>query len=103
MTLTQESPMFDTVADIAKPRVEQTSSDLSAVVPAHVIQDAIRAAFPYEGNLRIRHIWSGHDVARYRANWFRQVDGGMKIVMSLFLGITRTADGLVVRDETVVR
>lgn len=95
--------MTKTVAHIAKPRVEQTSSDLSAVMSTQEVQDAIRAAFPYEGDLRVRHICTGHGVARYRANWFRQVDGGMKIVTSLFLGIMRTKDGLVVRDETAVR
>ena len=95
--------MRKTLANIAEPRVEQTSSDLSAVMSTHEVQDAVRAAFPYEGDLRVRHIWTEHGVARYRANWFRQVDGGMKIVMSLFLGITKTADGLVVRDETAVK
>jgi len=95
--------MTKTVAHIAKSRAEQTSSDLSALMPAQEVKDAIIAAFPFEGDLRVRHISSGHGVASYRANWFRQVEGGMKIVTSLFLGITRTADGLVVRNETVVR
>ena len=94
--------MFDTLADIAEPRVEKTPSALSAVVSAREAQDAILAAFPYEGDLRVRHLWSGNGVARYRANWFRQVDGQMKIVTSLFLGITRTADGLVVQNETAL-
>ena len=41
-------------------------------------------------------------IARYRANWFRLVDGEMKIVTSMLLGIRKTVDGLVVQDETVV-
>lgn len=94
--------MFDTLADIAEPRVEKTPSDLSAVVSVQEAQDAIRKAFPYEGDLRVRHLWSGHGVARVRANWFRQVDNEMKIVTSLFLGITRTVGGLVVQDETAL-
>jgi hypothetical protein len=99
--VTREAPMTKTVAHIANP-VEQTSSNLSAVMSAREVQDAILAVFPYEGDLRVRHISSGHGVARYRANWFRPVEGAMKIVTSLFLAITRTADGLVVRDETAV-
>ena len=94
--------MFDTLADIAEPRVEKTPSALSAVVSAQEARDAILATFPYEGDLRVRHLWSGHGVARYRANWFRQVEGQMRIVTSLFLGITRTADGLVVQNETAL-
>ncbi len=91
------------VADITEPRVDKTSNDLSAVMSAKDVQDAIRAAFPFEGDLRVRHLWSGHGVARYRANWFRQMDDGMKIVKSLFLGITKTENGLVARDETAVK
>jgi|WetSurMetagenome_2_1015567.scaffolds.fasta_scaffold790859_2 hypothetical protein len=94
--------MFDTLADITEPQVEKTGSGPFPVVSAQEARDAIRAAFPYEGDLRVRQLWSGHGVARYRANWFRQVDGQVKIVTSLFLGIRRTADGLVVRDETAV-
>jgi hypothetical protein len=94
--------MHETLADIAGPGVEKTPNVLSAAPSAQEVEDAIRAAFPYEGDLRVRHVWSGHGVARYRANWFRQVEGQMRIVTSLFLGIRRTADGLVVHDETAV-
>ena len=92
--------MLDALADIAEPQVEKVPVASSAVVLAHEAQDAIRKAFPYEGDLRVRHLWSRHGVARYRANWFRQVDGETKIVTSMFLGITRTVDGLVVQNET---
>ena len=95
--------MLDALADnIAEPRVEKTPSDLSAVVTAQEAQDAVRKAFPYEGDLRVRPLWSGHGAARYRANWFRQVDGETRVVKSMFLSITRTADVLVVQDETAV-
>ena len=94
--------MLDALDHNSEPRTEKAPTDLFAVVPAKEAQDAIRKAFPYEGDLRVRHLWSGHGVARYRANWFRQVNGGMKIVTSLFLGITRTVDGMVVQDETAV-
>ncbi|HNT36179.1 MAG TPA: hypothetical protein PKH07_14430 [bacterium] len=94
--------MVDTPAHSAKPQVKRAPSTPSAVVSAQEAQEAIRAAFPYEGDLRVRHLWSGNGVARYRANWFRQVEGEMKVVTSLFIGITRTADGLVVQNETAV-
>ena len=94
--------MRNAVADIPERQVERPST-LSSGVPAQEAQEAIRQAFPYEGDLRVRHLWSAHGLARYRANWLRQVEGEMKIVTSLFLGITRTADGLVVQNETAVR
>ncbi len=95
--------MLNVLADLAEPRVEKVPDAATAAVSAHEAQDAIRKAFPYEGDLRIRHLWSGHGINRYRANWFRQVDGEMKIVTSLFVGITRTADGLAVQNETAGR
>jgi hypothetical protein len=95
--------MFDTLADIAEPRVEKTPSAHSAVVPAQEARDAILKAFPYEGDLRVRHLWSTGGFSRFRANWFRQVEGEMKIVTSMFVGVTRTVDGLVVQDETALK
>ena len=95
--------MPDALADITGPRMEKTPSALSSVVPAQEAQDAIRKAFPYEGELRVRDLWSGDGIARYRANWFREADGRTRVVRSLFLCITRTADGLVVQDETALR
>ncbi len=93
--------MLDATADIAEPRVKKTPGVAPAVVPSQDAQEAIRKAFPYEGDLRVRHLWSARGIARYRANWYRQVEGGIRIVKSLFLGITKTADGIVVQDETV--
>ena len=94
--------MRNAVADIPEPQVDRRST-LSSGVPAQEALEAIRQAIPYEGDLRVRHLWSGQGVTRCRANWFRQVDGTMKVVKSLFLGVRRTADGLVVHDETAVR
>jgi hypothetical protein len=94
--------MADTLANLAESRVAKSSRSLSADASAQEAQEAVRAAFPYEGDLRLRHLWSGRGVARYRANWFRQVDGETRLVTSLFLGIRRTADGLVVQNETAL-
>ena len=94
--------MLDALDHNSEPRTEKAPTDLSAVVPAKEAQGAIRRAFPYEGDLRVRHLWSGHGVARFRANWFREEDGKTMIVKSLFLCATRTKNGLVVQDETVV-
>ena len=95
--------MPDALADNTEPRMEKAPTDLSAVVPAQEAQDAIRRAFPCEGDLRVRVLWSSHGVTKCRATWFRQADGEVSLVKSLFLGITRTKDGLVVLDETVSR
>ena len=95
--------MLDPLAHISKPRTEKAPTDLSAVVPAQEAQDAIRKAFPCEGDLSVRHLWSTDGFSRFRANWFREEGGKTMIVKSLFLGIKKTVDGLVVQDETVVR
>ena len=89
------------LADIAEPRVEKTPSASSAVL-AQEVRDAILNAFPYEGDLRGRHLWSENGVTYCRANWYRLVDGETRITKSLFVKVTKTADGLVVQDETVV-
>ncbi len=91
--------MRNAVADIPERQVGKEST-LSPVAPGQEVQEAIRKAFPYEGDLRVRHLWSGHGVARYRANWLRQTDDGIKVVKSLFLSVRRTNDDLVVQNET---
>lgn len=95
--------MRDVSADIAEPRVNKTLGALSGVVPAQEAEDAIRKAFPCEGNLRVHHLWSTNGLSRFRVNWFHEENGKTMIVKSLFLGLTRTVDGLVVRDETIAR
>ena len=95
--------MLDALADIPEPQVEKKPSTLSSGVLAQEAQNVIRKAFPYEGDLRVRHLWSTDGFSRFRANWFREEDGKTMIVKSLFLCVTRTADGLVVQDETAVR
>lgn len=98
--LAGEWTMLDAVADIAEPRMEASIETLSTGVPAQEARDAILKAFPYEGTLRVRQLWSKHGVTRCRANWFREVEGEIRVVRTLFLAIAQTADGLVVRDET---
>ena len=95
--------MLDAFAHISEPRTEKALTDLSAVVSAQEAQDAIRKAFPYGGNLRVCHLWSTDGFSRFRANWFREEDGKMRIVKSLFLCVTSLEDGLVVQNETTVR
>jgi len=92
--------MPDAVVDIVRPPGEETPSAPRSAVLAREAQDAIGKAFPYEGDLRVRYLWSSHGATRYRANWLRRTDGEMRVVKSLFLCITRTKDGLVVQDET---
>ena len=94
--------MLDALTDITEPQAEKAPTVLSCIVSDREVENAIQKTFPFEGDLRIRHLWSGQDVARYRANWFRQVSGENRIVTSMFLSITRTVDGLVVLDETAV-
>ena len=65
-------------------------------------RNAILRAFPYEGDLRGRHLWTEGGVTHCRANWYRQVDGETRITRSLFVHVTTTSDGLVVQDKTVV-
>jgi len=95
--------MLDAPADIPEPRVEKKPKTLSSGVLAQEAQNVIRKAFPYEGDLRVRHLWSTDGFSRFRANWFREVDGKMRMVKSLFLCVTRVEDGLVVQNETTVR
>ena len=92
--------MLDALADITEPQAGKTPSALSSVVSAQEAKEAVSRAFPYEGDLRVRCLWSRHGSTSCRANWFRRLDGEMRVVKSLFLGITKTQDSLVVRDET---
>jgi hypothetical protein len=94
--------MPDPLADTTEPRMEKRPKALSSIVPAQEAQAAIRRAFPYEGDLRVRHLWSTDSASRFRANWFREEDGKTMLVKSLFLGITRITDDLAVQDETAV-
>jgi hypothetical protein len=94
--------MSNVIAETTEPRVDIKPRAPFCAVPAHEAQDAILKAFSYEGDLRVRHLWSRHATAQYRANWFRQVDGEMRVTTSLFLSVTKTPDGLVVLDETAV-
>lgn len=94
--------MLKAPAHSSEPRAEKAPTDDSAVVPAQEAHNAIRKAFPCDGILRLHHLWSAGHFARFRANWFREADGKTMIVKSLLLGIEKTVDGLVVRDETVV-
>lgn len=93
--------MVNAPADIPEPQVGKKATTLSSGVLAQEAQDVIRKAFPHEGDdLIVRHLWSSDGIARFRANWVRQVDGKRKFVKSLFLCVTREADGLVVQNET---
>ena len=95
--------MLDAPADIPEPRVEKKPKSLSTGVLAHEAQNMIRKAFLYEGDLRVRHLWTTDGFSRFRANWFREVHGKTMIVKSLFLSVARTADDLAVQDETAMR
>jgi hypothetical protein len=95
--------MPDTLADVTEPGKEKKSNALPPIVPAQEAQGAIRRAFPYEGDLRVRHLWSTDGSSRFRANWFRGEEGKTTIAKSLFLCLARTADGLAVQNETAVR
>ena len=95
--------MLDAPADIPEPRVEKKPKSLSTGVLAHEAQNVIRKAFLYEGDLRVRHLWTTDGFSRFRANWFREVDSKTMIVKSLFLCVTRVEDGLVVQNETAMR
>ena len=95
--------MPDAPADITEPPMEKGPNALSSTVLAQEAQGAIRRAFPHEGDLRVRALWSTDGVSRFRANWFREENGKTMLVKSLLLGIKKTVDGLVVRDKTVVR
>ena len=95
--------MPDALADNIEPRMEKAPTDLSAVVAAQEAQGAIRRAFPYEGDLRVRHLWSTDGFSRFRANWFCEEDGKPMIVKSLFLCVARTTDDWAVQDKTAVR
>ena len=95
--------MLDAPADIPEPQVGKKPNTLSSGVPAQEAQNVIRKAFPCEGDLRVRHLWTTDGFSRFRANWFREVDGKTMIVKSLFLCVTSVEDGLVVQNETTVR
>ena len=94
--------MRNAVADIPVPEVEKPNAFSSSML-AQEAQGAIRRAFPCEGDLRVRYLWSTDGGSRFRANWFREVDGKTMIVKSLLLCVTRAEDGLVAQDETAVR
>ena len=93
--------MPNVIAEATEPRRDIKPSAPHCAVPAHEAQAAILKAFSYEGDLRVRHLWSNEATAQYRANWFRQVDGETRITRSLFVHVTTTSDGLVVEDKTV--
>jgi hypothetical protein len=99
----QEWPMPDALADAAKPRMDKRPSALSSIVPAQEAQGAIRRAFPCEGDLRVRYLWSADGVSKFRANWFREEGGKTILVRSLFLSVGRTAEDLTIQDESAVR
>ncbi len=92
--------MLDATTETAGPPKEKASTDRSSGVPVQEAQEAIRKAFPYDGELRVRHLWSTDGLSRFRANWFRGQDGQMTIAKSLFLCSTRTPSGLVFQDAT---
>ena len=95
--------MPDAIADIPEPQAEKKLGTLSSGVPTQEAQEAIRKAFPYEGDLRVRLVCRGSGIEKYRVNWFGQVDGQMRVVKSLFLSVMRTEAGLVVQNETAMR
>lgn len=94
--------MSNVIAEATEPRGDIKPSAPHCAVPAHEAQAAILKVFSYEGDLRVRHLWSNETTAQYRAHWFRLVDGEMRIATSLFLSVTKTPDGLVVQDKTAV-
>lgn len=94
--------MPDLMAETTQPPKGKPPTDSSPVVPVQEAHEAIRKAFPNEGELKVRHLWSANGCSRFRANWFRGQDGGMTIAKSLWLCLTRTGGGLVVTDDTVV-
>ena len=87
---------------VVKTRVKNSSKAHPSLVPADTGKalEAIHKAFPYEGELRVRVLWSGDKIMRCRANWFRRVAGETVLANSLFLSITTTTGGRVVKDET---
>jgi len=95
--------MPDAVAHKSKRRTKKAPADRSAGVSAQEAHEAIRKAFPFEGDLRVRRLWSIDGLSRFRANWFHDETGASMIVKSLFLWATRTENGLAVKDKTVVR
>jgi hypothetical protein len=95
--------MPDALADAAEPRMDKRPSALSSIVLAQEAQGAIRRAFPCEGDLRVRYLWSADGVSKFRANWFREEGGKTILVRSLFLSVARTKDDFAVQNETAVR
>ncbi len=94
--------MSNIIAENTEPRGDTHPHAPFCAVPAQEAQQAILKAFSYEGDLRVRHLWSKEATSQYRAHWFRQVDGEMMITTSLFLSVTKTPEGLAVLNETVV-
>jgi len=95
--------MTERPTEIAEPQAGEVPAVPSYAVLAKEAEEAIRAAFPYQGHLRVRYLWSTNGISKFRANWFCEVEGRMTAVKSLFLSIRKTPDGLVVQDETVRR
>ncbi|HOW72513.1 MAG TPA: hypothetical protein PKY77_18085 [Phycisphaerae bacterium] len=93
--------MTDAASDVARRAIGKTPSVQAPAVSPLDAYDAVLKAFPFEGDLRVRHLWSQGRASRYRANWSRPVAGEVRIVQSRFVRIERTSDGLVVQDETV--
>jgi hypothetical protein len=70
--------------------------------PLAEVQQAIQAAYPYDdGQMVIRHVSSRNGMSWYRVNWYRSSRDGLFIDRSRFLALRRTADGLVVEDQTI--
>ena len=65
--------------------------------------NAIAKTFAFEGDLRIKPLWSNRDAAQFRANWFRKIEGENRITHSLFVRVLKTPDGLLVGDDTIAR
>jgi hypothetical protein len=95
--------MLNAPVNIPEPQAKKKPNTLSSAVLVQEAQNVIRKAFPYEGDLRVRHLWSADGFSRFRANWFREEDGETRIVKSLFFCATRVEDGLVVQNDTAVR
>ncbi|MBP7933475.1 MAG: hypothetical protein KA354_02395 [Phycisphaerae bacterium] len=92
--------MTDAALDVARRTMGKTPSATAPAVSPLDAYHAVLKAFSFEGDLQVRHLWSQGKASRYRANWSRPVAGEVRIVLSRFLRIESTNDGLIVQDET---
>lgn len=92
--------MTDVIHKLAEPRRGKTPRSPLSAISASDAHDAVLQTFPFEGELRIRHLWSNGNMGKYRANWYRVIEGELRVAQSRFLCIEKTNDGLIVRDET---